>query len=475
MRIAALALAGSLAWSCGSNQPAVAPSPSLTRPSPSPAAAAHVADAPAPVAPTRPTFTNVPATPVGDQLAWVLDLIVRRHGKVEAAELEAHFHESFIKAVPIAQQFKVLDELARQLAKVAIDKTEGGDERLVAHASVGDAKLRIIVALDHATGKIAGLLFQPDTDAMVKPSSYDEAQHTLASLAPHASMLVASLDRGTCKPLHAVAASTQLAIGSTFKLYVLLGVADRLLAGKQHWEDELAVRDEWKSLPSGITQDDPAGTKLTIKTFAERMISISDNTATDHLLYTVGRKQVEAALREAKHAKPMLDVPFLGTRELFLLKLDPSVDAKQFTRASEAERRVYLDTTLAAKRPALAGAEAWTTARDIAKLEWFASGEDLCRVMATLWTRAQDPKAAAVLDVLAKNPGLPIDAVKFPYIGFKGGSEPGVLNLTYLLRRADGKWFVVTFGLNSDEGGTVSEDKLAGVALGVIDLVAAEK
>ncbi len=61
-------------------------------------------------------------------------------------------------------------------------------------------------------------------------------------------------------------------------------------------------------------------------------------------------------------------------------------------------------------------------------------------------------------EVLALNRGIPFDRAAWTYVGFKGGSELGVLNLTWLLRRADGRWFVLTLGLNEpahafDQGG----------------------
>jgi beta-lactamase class A len=285
---------------------------------------------------------------------------------------------------------------------------------------------------------------------------------------------VAALDKGTCKPLQELATTEQLAIGSTFKLYVLLALADRVLAGQAAWTDELAVRDDWKSLPSGTTQNEPPGTKHPLAMYAERMISISDNTAADHLIYTLGRKAVEAAVRAAKHARPALDAPFLSTRELFVFRLGlPAPEIERYLKLSEAKRREYLDKTLAGKDPNIGLSGAWKTARQIDKIEWFASSMDLCRTMAALWTRAQNPKAAVVLDILGKNPGLPLDKERWPYIGYKGGSEPGVFNMTYLLRRADDRWFVITLSVNAAEGGALEDAKIAQIAAGIVDLVAA--
>lgn len=422
--------------------------------------------------PAKATFPGAPATPSGDQLAWVLDAAVKRHGKIERAELEAHFHAVFLARVPIEQLQKTFEELGRQLPDLAITGVRGGNDELVAITTVGSNKLRIALTLDPASKKISGLLFSRDTEMGPTPQSFTEALRTIAGLAPKAQLLVAALDKGTCKPLQELAATDELAIGSTFKLYVLLGLVDRILAGKAAWSDEIAVRDDWKSLPSGVTQNEPPGTKRSLTTLAERMISISDNTAADHLLYTVGRKEVEAAVHAAQHARPALDTPFLSTRELFLFKLGmPAQEIERYLKLPEARRRDYLDKTLAGKVPRVDLAGEWKTARRIDQLDWFASAEDLCRVMGTLWTRAQDPKATPLLGVLAKNPGLPIDATVWPYVGFKGGSEPGVINMTYLLRRDDDKWFVVTLGFNAAEGGALDDQQIFNVAAGLIELL----
>ena len=77
--------------------------------------------------------------------------------------------------------------------------------------------------------------------------------------------------------------------------------------------------------------------------------------------------------------------------------------------------------------------------------------------------------------MLAKNPGLPLDATVWPYIGYKGGSEPGVLDMTFLLRRADDKWFVVTATANTDEGGTVDQEPFFAIVNGLVQLIAVEK
>ncbi len=446
--------------------------------SPAKPPAAPVADHPVvtppppPAAPAVPTFPGVPHNPTGDQLAWVIDRIANSGGQLTVDDVNAHFSPQFLENVSADKVVELLPAMAAQLGAIVIDNVEEPAEGMIAHAKTSAGPIDFKLALDPATGKIAGLVIEENTGP--PPTSYDDAIAQLKALAPHAQLLVAEIDaKGACKPLHALAASDELAIGSAFKLYVLLGLADRIIAGKQTWDDSIPVHDEWKSLASGVTQKDDAGTKLTVRELADRMISISDNTATDHLLYTVGRKPIEAALREAKHTKPALNIPFMGTRELFILKLGDAADRAKYLALSPEKRRAFLDQTLAGK-PAVDTVTDWDTARSIDKLEWFASTEDMCRVMATLRDRAQNPKAAAVLDVLSKNKGegVPIDNVAYPYIGFKGGAEPGVLALDWLLRRADGKWFFVGLAINADEGGTIDDHKPFPIAIAVMNLLA---
>jgi beta-lactamase class A len=449
---------------CGSHPP------NATRtPAPAPAPATP------PAAPAAVLPAGVPDTPVGRQLAWVVDVVNQRRGKVERAEIEAHFHDTFLAQVSPDQTIAVFGQLGAALAPLTIGEVEAEGDKLVAHASAPAGKLRILIGVEKGSSRIEALLFQPDVEAGPKPKSFAEVTETLASLAPRVQLLVAEVDHGTCRPLQQLNAAEPLAIGSTFKLYVLLGLVDRIVAGKASWDAPLAIRDDWKSLPSGTMQEEAAGKTFPILTFAEKMISISDNTATDHLLYTVGRANVEKAVKASRHHQPALNAPFLSTRELFLFKLALAADeVERYLGLPEKKRRAYLDQTLATRKATLEGADAWKAPRRIDKLEWFASSHDLCAVMATLAERARsNPKAAPALDVLAKNPGIPVAKDKWPYVGFKGGSEPGVLNGTWLLRRDDGRWFVVTASLN-DTTRAIDEPRAIGLATGIFDLLAKE-
>ena len=395
--------------------------------------------------------TQPPATPAGARLTWVLAAL--NGAPVSVADANANFTTGFLAQVPVAQ----LQAVFAQLAAAAPWTLMGLDgpstpSSLVAIVRRGDGQYwRIVVQTSPAeSDRMNGLFLAPAGDLDPTLASFAAIDDAVQELAPAVNLLVASVDAsGGCTSLHALHPEASLAIGSTFKLYVLAALAASIEAGQREWTDTIAIQDQYKSLPSGDLQDQPVGTLLPVLTFAEKMISISDNTATDHLLFTVGREAVETMLTTARHHEPALDVPFIGTRELFTLKL----------MLSPAEQDAYVAASVDEKRTLLAGYAAtrdprtytgtWTTPLRIDTLEWFASPDDLCNVMATLKGYGEQPATAPVHDVLALNPGLPDPGQAFTYIGFKGGSEPGVLNLTWLVQRAsDQEWRFLSLGFN---------------------------
>ena len=175
-----------------------------------------------------------------------------------------------------------------------------------------------------------------------------------------------------------------------------------------------------------------------MQTLATLMISISDNTATDTLIRQVGRERVEEFLRRTGHSAPERTLPFLTTREMFLLKtLDVG---PTYAAIDQDERRAML---------ADLGGDDVTTEQVVAALaepvlvediEWFASMEDERRLLRTL-IALSDP---TLFDILAVSPQLSEkQRAGWSYAGFKGGSEPGVLNLTWLLRDEAGRWHML--------------------------------
>lgn len=254
------------------------------------------------------------------------------------------------------------------------------------------------------------------------------------------------------------------AIGSSFKLYVLAALAEEIRQGKRQWDD--VVELDTKSFPSGKLQDWPLGAPLTLHTLASLMISISDNTATDQLIDVLGRERVAEVMRASDHAAPGLNDPFLKTRELFLLKGGDPQRLADYRAAGPEERLAILSGTAGDDLDLEALAATFNGKPIALDVEWLASAEDLRNLFVYMMMKG-DPR---VFDVLSITPGLP-DAVadKWQRVAFKGGSEPGVLHLTWLLQDEGGEWHLLNLAWNNRQE-PVDQDTLTLIAQRIASL-----
>lgn len=260
-------------------------------------------------------------------------------------------------------------------------------------------------------------------------------------------------------PVIARNADMPLALGSAFKLYVLAALAEDVKAGRRKWSDVTALTE--KSYPSGQLQNWPKGAPVTLHTLASLMISISDNTATDQLIKELGTQRILKLMKDSGHSNPSANDPFLTTRQLFILKAGDAATLADW-RSGDARKRAILDMVqTASEAPSLdvinAAFAGGPKALDI---EWFAAPSDLAKLFAHM-RRTADAK---VFDIMAINPAA-TGAVKdtWRYVGFKGGSEPGVMNLTWLLTDQTGRDWVLTIGWNNPAA-VVDEGKLNAIA-----------
>lgn len=372
------------------------------------------------------------------------------------------FAPTFLAQVPPAQIRQITQQFAAQLGTVTRSQRVRGTSDTPTRGtfqlgfSKGFTVPMTIVVGSAPPSLVSGLLFgSPSKDVATLP----ELMHEFSALPGHVSVLAARLDTNAVVPVAAVDTDRALALGSAFKLYVLAELIQEIENGTRHWSDVVALDSASRSLPSGALQRWPVGTPMTIESLAILMISQSDNTAADRLLRLLGRERVENQQHVVGNTHAAQNVPFLTTREMFALKTpaDSSLMRRYVTGSSSVRRDVLSEIAQVPYTRIAPDFSRGPVAID--SLEWFASASDLARAM--LWIRnhtAAGP-AARGREVLAVNPGLSWSSSTWSYVGFKGGSEPGVLDLSFLLRRTDGQWFVLTATWNN-AAAAVDENRL---------------
>jgi beta-lactamase class A len=289
-----------------------------------------------------------------------------------------------------------------------------------------------------ADGQIDGLLLRGADDPSIQIRSFADLAAVLAALPGRTAAAFVDASPGVASAPQLHHPDEVLPTGSAFKLWVLGTLAADIQSGYLTWGTPLAIRDEWKSLPSGEMQNLPVGYAPSAFEYAQKMISISDNTATDHLIHYLGRDRVAERARMMGTAPHRGNDPFLTTLEMFKAKwgVEPA-RSEVFAAGDAATRHAMLEEL--AKFPREKVCEdgvRCTVPTYIHQIEWFATPKELCEAIGMLATGG----SANVRDVLRVN--VPFAAVgtdkPWSYAGYKGGSEPGVLNMTFWLERADG-------------------------------------
>ena len=375
-----------------------------------------------------------PALSSEAQLSWYLTVVAGKEAMDDAA-LQQHFAPSFLAQIP-PEKFRAFTESLRtgvqRLELVRVEATQGNTRlQAITRAATG-ALFRVLLAVEpEPPHRITALLVKPDEEPAKAPPvhSWNEAEGSLRALAPRVSLFAAEIEADRCMPIHELAADESLAVGSAFKLFVLGALAREVELGSLAWSDSLPGR----------------GTRTLLST-AEKMIERSDNGAADDLVVAVGREAIEHFARSNGADDPRLS-PLLLTRETFAIRYGTSDEEKaRFAKGSRDQRLVLAREASTRKwnppvKPSAVGT-----------VGWFAPLRGLCSVAAQLHRMAVNPKTAPVGRLLAANPGVRDTDAEFSYIGYKGGSEPGLFNINFLLqRRRDGKWMYLGATVNDEE------------------------
>lgn len=396
-----------------------------------------------------------PATAAGVQLTWALDQINRGGSGLTERELRQRFTGTFLAALPAKALLAVFTGYLAPNGPMTLARFEGptGGSVIQAMLTTPGSDWRVTLGIDPAQPDLIDqLFFTPVTlpAKLPKPvTRWSQLQSALSAIAPRVSFLAAEIIDDGFREIAAITKERTLALGSTFKLYVLAELTRQIDSGEARWDEPLAIRDDLRSLPNGDMRLLPAGTTFPLRVFAERMIAASDNTATDHLITRLGRERVESAFPAFGHARPERNVPLLLTREWFAFKLRvPLPEVETYLAAGVATKRALLATEIAPLAATLTDQDDWVGSYLVEEIEWFASAADLCRVGTALLRQSAAPGYEPVRTAFSMNPGIPFDARTWAYVGYKGGYETGVKSDLWLLQRGDGRWFILAVIIN---------------------------
>lgn len=396
---------------------------------------------------TTPDTTAATDAPDGDasslaqRLGWFVDTL--NSGTVDETSYAGTFTAEFQNNVSYGDFATLVSQISEAGTDWSLIEYEERDDS-TATVLVGSAdgqRIRVAISLETALPyRIEGLLVQPaDPPTLDEPPADVESAVTRLAELGDVSLLVADVSGGSCDPVYETNAGVAAPVGSAFKLYVLGAVADEVAAGNISWDDDLAISDGLKSIPTGVLQNEEAGTEFSVREFAEAMIALSDNTATDHLIDLVGRERVEKAFADYGMTDPAPNIPLLDTLDLSALKVGPASGlATQWLDADEAGRRQIL-AQISDITPADIPVEEFVAPIHVDQIEWFATPTDMCRALTSLYDLG-DP----VTKIMTINPGVPAEDDQFEFIAFKGGSEPGLISMNWLVERSDGRRFAIT-------------------------------
>jgi beta-lactamase class A len=386
-----------------------------------------------------PNVAAKPATPLMTRITQLPDVL---SGKMPASDF---FAPSFLAAVPEVQLKALSDQFIAQygqpigVTSITPYGPTSATVKIEYEKAIATADISVEAAAPH---KIVGLLIK---GFEMKGDSITNIDAEFASLPGAAGYLVEKVGaNGSRSQIAGRNVTQQFAIASTFKLYVLAELAAQVDAGRRKWTDVVPLTNI--SYSSSATQGWPRDTPVTLQTLATWMISVSDNAATDALIRVLGREAIEKKLALVGHSNPDKALPLLTTVEAFALKTNPEL-RKNFETASESKQRALLGekaAELTYEKVNLVALGSGPAAID--SIEWFASPVDVAGLLHNMRGMGNE----TMLNILSVNKGVtPTSSAKWTYLGYKGGSEPGVISMSFLGKSKAGEYYTITGSWNN--------------------------
>tara|TARA_R110000868_G_scaffold117600_3_gene312235 strand:- start:31584 stop:32825 length:1242 start_codon:yes stop_codon:yes gene_type:complete len=338
-----------------------------------------------------------------------------------------HYSEHFQKSLPVEQMATLFDQVKSEYGDcqevIDFKRTTSNDKFSTRHSSGKILDFTIVDSDSVATGLwLHGERAKPIEYANFEAAKSDFEQYHKGTL------YVLEND----KTLVDLNSNDRTALGSIFKLFVLDALLQKIQERKAHWGDNLSITRFNKSLPSGTMQNEKEGESFELREYAKKMISISDNTATDHLIDFIGKSKIERRIKSRGLQKTFgWSRPFLTTMELFKIRATFSpIDYKSYAGATRTNRMLMLQKLPKSDdKKFLEDINSWQQPRGLYDAEWFSTPQEICTLLFSL-DKEEDPE---LVEILGSN--IPfVDNEKYLKSFYKGGSEPGLVQMAYLLK-----------------------------------------
>jgi beta-lactamase class A len=342
----------------------------------------------------------------------------------KAYDYQELFTESFVNAISEEKFRLIVEKIFNDTGSCVSVNSES--EKLLVQTEF-DVELMITFKLNE-DGKISSFFFR-EMNYWPGVETLDELTQGFNLLDGELSLYATDFGERSFSLNHS---NKAFPVGSVFKLYVLGALSDYIESGLASWDTPLQIQEELKTLPRSSISSLPQGTSISLRELATQMISVSDNTATDHLIHYLGKDSVEKQLSKMGNSFPEMSIPFLTTQEWAKIKWVAPIEVQQRYLAADADtKRELLFSEIKNLSVSDVGANGLSLDRPqlIHELEWFASTKDMCEAMHYL----KNLNSEAVDSILSVNTAG-ASREQWSYVGYKGGSETGVAAAVYLLK-----------------------------------------
>lgn len=395
---------------------------------------------------------DIPTSKVVNQFEQFSNTICSSIKENSDMSYEEIFHSSFREAVTLEKLLSVLNEIYKEFGPCtsalinSSDSTNG-----VFFTKHKNTYLKFTMNLEKEEGKfkIFGLVYNGKVLEPVIINKWIDLDTIANSQEGTFSILFKEMNGDN---IYSFQDNERHALGSVFKLYILATILEKTKSKNLSWNKKYRIKDKLKSLPSGDMQNLKEGTSVKLIDFAKKMISISDNTAADHLLNIVTKDSVENLLTQySLNSFAEDNSPFLSTLEMFKTRAYFSdLDVDKFIRSTREIRQQMVDQTPFKNRDELQKKlEGRNRPFIIKNVEWFATPKDIC----SLYNWMDNQNDLNFRKIISMN--TPIVDIKssnrWRFAGYKGGSELGVLEMSYLLEDKSGKKYCLYVGQNNEK------------------------